>query len=186
MWHWVLARRSLLTLRHRDFLRTSATISIAQDGTKGRLLTRFVASNRKLEVRRGIAGLRRDFGTGHQAILSATRQIRIEIESILSVDSTCLSFLRAASRQAGKQIIDHDRQHKLLKNDPGADVDSPHGGRVACLVFCLRFVRIGLWMMVVRFIGLLFGHECVCRSCGVSLGEACLRRFWRQHADFES
>ena len=62
-------------LRNRVFLNGAKMITINQDGTKGRLLTRFVASDAMLNVRRGIVGLQKDFGSGHQAILSATRTL---------------------------------------------------------------------------------------------------------------
>ena len=48
-------------------------ITINQDATKGRLLTRFVAADAELRVRSGIVGLQKEFGSGHQAIMSATR-----------------------------------------------------------------------------------------------------------------
>ena len=48
-------------------------ITINQDATKGRLLTRFVAADAELRVRSGIVGFQKDFGSGHQAIMSATR-----------------------------------------------------------------------------------------------------------------
>eukprot|EP00959_Pyramimonas_sp_CCMP1952_P445936 9336363-Pyramimonas_sp.AAC.1 len=57
---------------NRDFLQDCQCISLSQDGTQGRLLTRFLATNSKLDIRRGIMGLQRDIGSGHKAILRAT------------------------------------------------------------------------------------------------------------------
>ena len=61
--------------RDRKFLRTTTAISLIRDMRKSRLMIRFVAVNRKLQVRRGLLGITRNFGHTAKAITKATGHI---------------------------------------------------------------------------------------------------------------
>ncbi|MCP4240527.1 MAG: hypothetical protein GY772_08180 [bacterium] len=60
-----------IRMQSRAFLSTAKTMSLVTDERRGRLLLRFSASNDRLEVRRGVLGLERDFGKGNKAIKRA-------------------------------------------------------------------------------------------------------------------
>ena len=63
---WCLAEA--IREKHRRFLATAATVSMSADSRHGRLLMYFSgASQTSLEVRRGVLGVERDFGTGNEA-----------------------------------------------------------------------------------------------------------------------
>lgn len=70
---WVLAEaiRDL----HREALSRACTLSIFQDVRKHRLVTRFCAADENMQVRRGILGLEKDFASGHEGVLAATKAI---------------------------------------------------------------------------------------------------------------
>ena len=56
----------------QKFLQHAKSIALSRDGRKCRLSLRFVAVDSKLEVRRGVLGRARDFGSGGESIARAT------------------------------------------------------------------------------------------------------------------
>ena len=59
-----------LRQRHREHLWSSTTVTLSMDGAQTRLLCRFSAVNDRLEVQRGVLGMRRSKAIGHAALLT--------------------------------------------------------------------------------------------------------------------
>jgi len=59
----------------RTHFQTVKSVALARDEGHGRLLVRFTATNSKLEVRQGILGLTKNFGSGAVQIHRATRRV---------------------------------------------------------------------------------------------------------------
>ena len=53
---------------HRNFLKTATCATVAQDATGNTMVARFISSQ-------GILGLQRNYGSGHKAVLEATKQM---------------------------------------------------------------------------------------------------------------
>ena len=62
-------------MSHRTFLKTATCATVAQDATGNTMVARFISSNHDLDHRQGILGLQRNYGSGHKAVLEATKQM---------------------------------------------------------------------------------------------------------------
>ena len=71
---WCLAEA--IRTRQRNFLRGVATLSLSADARQGRLLMRWSGiCKESLEVRQGVLGLERGYGTGNEAYRRAMEVI---------------------------------------------------------------------------------------------------------------
>ena len=139
----------------RKFLEGAKCISIKRDERDGRLLVRFVAANPNLDVRRGIMGMRRGFGTGATAITKATITIMKTFSSPHhgapkpschdepSVDKRLFEHVRNTThqlvidsasdeRRSGRQMaegVSHDYKDVLTPNLKMVTLDRAHASR---------------------------------------------------------
>eukprot|EP00448_Togula_jolla_P000412 CAMPEP_0170614514 /NCGR_PEP_ID=MMETSP0224-20130122/24848_1 /TAXON_ID=285029 /ORGANISM="Togula jolla, Strain CCCM 725" /LENGTH=272 /DNA_ID=CAMNT_0010940191 /DNA_START=147 /DNA_END=965 /DNA_ORIENTATION=- len=88
----------------RRFLRSATAISLMRDMRKSRLMIRFVVVSAKLEVRRGLLGIHRNFGHSARDILRATSIILRRAATVCG--NSCCSFVdMALLRHIRRQVV---------------------------------------------------------------------------------
>ncbi len=134
---WCLAEA--IRTRHRAFIASASTLSMSEDQRQGRLLMYFSGACRNtLQVRQGVLGLERSFGTGNVAY---QRGMQVIIERLCTPD-TChphaiVGGRAPQSRDAAEIILDPS---KLTVHDSGGaggvldDVLLSHVKKVAHMV----------------------------------------------------
>ena len=109
----------------RSFLSSAKCLSMKRDERDCRLLLRFVAANAALDVRRGILGMRRGFGTGATAITKATMDI---MKGFSSPHHGAPKPSHHSEPEVNEELFEHIRQitHQLVID---AAADEQRSGR---------------------------------------------------------
>ena len=95
---WCLAEA--IREKHRRFLAAADTVSMSADSRQGRLLMNFSGASSSMEVRHGVLGLERDFGTGNEAY---ERAMMVTIERLCTPGVCKPLFVSDADKERRRQ-----------------------------------------------------------------------------------
>ena len=120
---WCLAEA--IRVRQRSFLRGVATLSLSADARQGRLLMRWSGTSKEtLEVRQGVLGLERDYGTGSEAY---KRAMEVIIERLCK-PGVCQPMNNGTDRDGGSAPRRRDAAKTIVDPSSVAAHDSGKEG----------------------------------------------------------
>lgn len=127
--------------RHRRFLASACTVSMAMDARQGRLLLRFSGTEpQTLQVRKGTLGLERDYGSGAEACAHA---VKVMVERFCSPGvchpakgAQAVSLVSATAQASRRNAADVAANHRaaVVVHDHGGCAALDDSGRGARLL----------------------------------------------------